>query len=234
MAALYIGCMLVWRATDAHDTPDDAEVNVASDTLHPQDTENVYDLVQTVRTPGSPHVVRAVRRLGDLSVFKRFQTQIGDFGGIQALIDLLPIDCRNMDSDSKDLTVAILVALNNLSVHGTNHSIMHAAHVEFLVAEVYEQPSLDLSVRLPCLRLLCNLAMWAESSQTLLALPVIHTLAADLLTSSSADWSDKILQLFVNLTDPVNNSVTGIRGIDPACRGGEHRGRDHQLLRSRG
>ncbi|ETV95743.1 hypothetical protein H310_10815 [Aphanomyces invadans] len=217
LVGLYVGCVLMgWAIDSLHPVNDRDDTEVDPDahkktTMRPRDQNNVFDLVQALHDPSKQVVLYTVRRLMDLSAFKSFQTQIGAYGGIEALVNLLLVDRTSMDDETNALTIAIFLTLSNLTVHATNHNVMHAANLERVVADIYDEPSLPMAVKLPCLRLMTNLAMWSESSTWLLDAPVVHTLAADLLSSASDDWTNGILQLFANLTDPASMSSAGDR-----------------------
>ncbi|CAK4084814.1 unnamed protein product [Aphanomyces euteiches] len=184
------GVAVAWLSEKDSTTLKNAE-GAADDDVHWEDA-NVYELLAMLRDRSTP---KAVLRLCELAVFKEFQTQIGEMGGIALLIDLL------WTSHDDETTYALLITLSNLTIHSTNQTLMHDAEIEVVVATVYDDVSISTTVRSACIRLLCNLAMWDSSTATLLELPVIHTLATDLLESTDeSEWSTDILQLFVNLT----------------------------------
>ncbi|CAK4143686.1 unnamed protein product [Aphanomyces euteiches] len=168
------GVAVAWLSEKDSTTLKNAE-GAADDDVHWEDA-NVYELLAMLRDRSTP---KAVLRLCELAVFKEFQTQIGEMGGIALLIDLL------WTSHDDETTYALLITLSNLTIHSTNQTLMHDAEIEVVVATVYDDVTISTTVRSACIRLLCNLAMWAT----------------DLLESTDeSEWSTDILQLFVNLT----------------------------------
>ncbi|KAF0693502.1 Aste57867_15528 [Aphanomyces stellatus] len=222
--ALLCSSVAAWLLIDEPpaDDDDDGQSDAADLTqTHPIESMNVFELHRLLRDPIATRDVKhkAVARLASLTAFKEFQTQIGEMGGISILVDLLR-QVLHDDSGDRDeaFTCALLLAMSNLTVHVTNHTLLHIEGAEAVAASIYESHASSIAVRLGSLRLLSNLSMWDASRDVVRTLPVIHTLAGDLLSSSRGNKdhgeanedtasSNAILKLFVNLTDKAHGQV---------------------------